>query len=221
MIPGLSPSMLGGGGVAPISLLASVTALTETIVAPSSILPGDILVLNDRALNAAGLPTFVIPSDFSFFAGANDGTLLQHAMSVKRANGSEAGATLTGMVGTSTTDKVLLVFRPGSPASAINFVLGGDSNATISDGDPGARTILAAAQLAPLLVLAGYGSSGTVDPRTFTVGGIAAKDGEVNSSVRLYSAWKIYNSSPADVVIDMADEGNDNVVCGSWLEVFG
>ena len=119
------------------------------------------------------------------------------------------------MNGTSQNRKVLLVFRPNVPANSLS--VGPTSVATISDINPVAQTIVATGGTAPLVVIGFYGSSGTIDPRTFTVGGSAAKDGEVSESNNLYAAYKIYNSAPADVVVDMDDEGTDNVVCGNWI----
>ena len=73
-----------------------------------------------------------------------------------------------------------------------------------TDGNPTAHTVGASAGPAPLIVLGCYETgSGSIDPRTFS----PAKDGEITSSQFHYLAYKIHNSAPADVSIDMDDEG--------------
>ena len=71
------------------------------------------------------------------------------------------------------------------------------------------------------MVPGGYGcANGTVNPRTFTVGGSAAKDGETQAtggSADNWLAYKIYNSSPADVVIDQDDEGDNNALVSCYI----
>jgi hypothetical protein len=117
-----------------------------------------------------------------------------------------------------TNRKVLLVFRPNVPATAYTPQ---DAAGEVNDGNPSAQTVNASGGLAPLVVFGAYserGSGGGVNPRTFTVGGSAAKDGEVNSTSFCYLAWKIYNSSPADVVVDMDDEGAGNGLQSFYIE---
>ncbi|HYM98203.1 MAG TPA: hypothetical protein VET25_00545 [Aestuariivirgaceae bacterium] len=90
-------------------------------------------------------------------------------------------------------------------------------------GNPAAQTVTASGGVAPLVVLGAYGARGFIDPRTFTVGGSPAKDGEVHNEPGGFSnivfAWKIYNASPADVVVDMDDEIEANYLQSFYIEM--
>ena len=74
---------------------------------------------------------------------------------------------------------------------------------------------------APLIVLGCYRSnSAAVDPRTFTVGGSPAKDGEVAGPSNLsYVAWKVYVSGAQNVVVDMDDEAGSNILMSGYIAV--
>lgn len=195
-----------GGGLTSISLFASNTSTGSTIAVPASILAGDLLLLLDRAGNISTSPTSVTPGDFTNIADTAGGSTTRMISSYKKALGSESGATLTGMNGNLNNNKALYVFRGNVAAGTITP---SSPNAQGTTGDPDAQTVLAAAGVAPLVVFGGYGATTAVDTRTFTVAGVGAKDGEINPSTLLYLAYKIYNAAPADVVVDMADEGTN------------
>ena len=118
------------------------------------------------------------------------------------------------MDGNAADAKALYQFRGNTPITSVNIV---DLETQSTDVNPSAHTVGASAGSAPLIVLAGYDSSAPIDPRTFTVGGSAAKDGEINNSTIYYLAYKIYNASPADVVVDMDDEGTGNTLHTFYL----
>lgn len=230
----LIPGPVSGGGAAPASIVkqADATSSAETITAPADIQAGDLLVLYDRGYGASGsgLPATVVPSGFSVaanttYSDAVNLIYVRQIISCKIADGSEASASLSGMPDAEPgTDpyKILLVFRPDVPAAsfAVN-----DASGEATIGNPAAQTITASGGDGPLVVLGAYStvSGGTVDPRTFTVAAVAAKDGEVNVSTHSYLAWKIYDSAPADVVVDMEDEnagGNHpNILQGLYIEL--
>ena len=46
-----------------------------------------------------------------------------------------------------------------------------------------------------------------------------AKDGEVANGTTPYLAYKVYNSSPANVSVDMDDEGDGNTLQSCYIEV--
>lgn len=192
-------------GTTPVTTLvkqADATSTGASVTAPADIIAGDLLVLADVA-GGPSLPAAVTPSGWTLIASTTAGTTLRGMLHYKIATGDEASSIITGMNG-STNNKVLLVFRPNAPiqsATPNTFGAEGTTN------NPSPQTVIASAGTPPLVVLGLYGAGVAVDPRTFTVGGSAAKDGEVSASGnRLYTAWKIYNSSPANVVIDMDDE---------------
>ena len=116
------------------------------------------------------------------------------------------------MNGTGSDDKVLLVFRGNKAASSLNVA---SVNSEATAGNPTSQTVTSSGGTPPLVVLGGYGADTTLTPRTFS----PAKDGEVNSSIYAYLAWKIYNSSPANVSIDMDDNGGANILQSCYIEM--
>jgi hypothetical protein len=211
---------VGGGGLTTLAQVGSAVSTLATITAPATINPGDLLVLWQRAVNiTTTIPTLVEPSGFttisntSFVSGGANGA--RYNVCYKIADGSEDGAALTGMDGSAADAKALYQFRGDVPISGVTV---GDLETQSTDGNPSSQTVGASGGVAPLIVLAGYDTSGTTDPRTFTVAGVGAKDGEINAGAGLYLAFKIYNNGPQDVVVDMADEGNGNTLHTFYLQ---
>lgn len=200
---------------APAAILAvtSATSTAATIAVPSSVMAGDLLVLMDRAENSlgGGLPATVVPTGFTSAINTPQFDERQ-IISAKLADGSDAGSTLTGMDGTSADAKLLLVFRRFPAATSISIQ---DPAGQATDGNPTAQTINASGGNAPLVALAGYSSYGAVSPRTMT----PAKQSEISISTRYFLAWKIYDSSPADVSADMDDEGLGNFLQSLYIEM--
>jgi hypothetical protein len=208
----INPYAFGVAGLT-IAFQASATSTAATVTGPASIQAGDVLLLGDRARNTVGLPTAVIPTGFTEIAStASDGTTSRTRLSYKIADGSEASASITGMDGTSTDNKVLLVFRPSTPATVLTFA---DPGQETTDVNPTSQTITASGGAVPLIVGATYGSSAAVDPRSST----PAMDAEVSSSTLFYFGYKIYNSAPSDHTVDMDDEGATNTLQSFYVEV--
>lgn len=198
-----------GGGLKTLTQVLSATSVNlATITAPVGIQAGDLIVMLDSP-SALGIPpTAVVPTGFTSIVNTSatiGGTVgMRMICSYKIAVGTEGGTSITGMDGSTADDKVILVFRGNIPITTITPA---DTDGAMIGTDPVAQTVTASGGASPLIVFGAYSSTNTIDPRTFTVAGVAAKDGEVNSSNFNYLAWKIYNSAPADVVIDMDDEG--------------
>lgn len=194
-----------------VAVQDSSTSSTTTILAPASIAAGDLLVLWDYSRGNPA-PTDVVPTNFTRIT-TNAFTLAgdhRAVASYKIADGTEDGATITGMaVGASGGYKAMYQFRASRAITAVSISAAVGQESTT--GNPAAQTVSAAGGTPPLIVFGCYGTSGTVDPRTFTVSGSAAKDGEITPHVRCYLAYKIYNTSPADVVVDMDDEGSNGL----------
>lgn len=197
---------------------ASATSTAATINCPADIIAGDLLVMLDRASNNAfgGVPASVTPSGFTSIGNisvsASGITGIRQTFWYKLAVGTEASSTLTGMDGTATDKKALLVFRGNVPATTLTLVsVGGEA----TDGNPTAQNVTAGTGVPPLVVLGGYGSQSAVSPRTFST----TKDGEINPDTLLYLAWKIYNSAPADSSIDMDDEGTGNTLQSCYIQM--
>jgi hypothetical protein len=201
--------------MATISQVASATSAATTVTGPASIIAGDLLVLLDMAFNAT-LPASTVPSGFTIIWDQNDTVSQRTIMSYKIATGAEASASLTGMAGSALVNKQLYVFRGDSAIAAVSVL---DVDSQFTSGNPTAQTITSGSGVAPLVVLAGYSADTAINPRTFTVGGVAAKDGELAHGVLAYLAYKIYNAAPANVVIDMDDEGGSNNLGGCYIQV--
>lgn len=228
-LPGWNPGFIAGRGVATtIAFQNSTTAQNSgTVTGHASIIAGDLLVYLDRGYNKGGFPTSVTPADFTNILDFTANVDTKMMLSVKIATGAEASAAITGMsFSGGGGNKILAVFRPDA---LITTASAQDPDSEGAAGNPSAQTITSGSGAVPLVVLGCYGSysSGTgaavVNPRTFTVGGSPAKDGEINSTVAssedLWLAYKIYNSSPANVVVDMDDEGSYNTLGSCYIQV--
>jgi hypothetical protein len=212
-LPGWYPGKaLMAGALTTIVQQASATSTASTINAPADIIAGDLILLLDRARSAGSPPTAAIPSGFATISDQNiTGGLVgtRQIASYKLADGSEASAVLTGMNGSSGTTpnlKALLVMRGNVPAASLTV---STPNAQATDANPTGQSVVASAGVVPLVVFGCYGADNVaVSPRTMS----PAKDGEVNPNTNLYLAWLIQNSVPADVSVDMDDEGNKNIL---------
>jgi hypothetical protein len=193
-----------------ITQIASATSTATTITGPAGIEAGDLLVLVDRAENISGVPTLVTPTGFTSINNLSDGAFNRVNLSFKIADGSEASASITGMAGTDYVTKAMYVFRGDvAIAAASPQSVAGEQTA----GNPAAQNVAAASGTPPLVVIATYSAyADPVDPRTMS----PAKDGEVSVSVDTQAvtwlAYKIYDASPADVSVDMDDEGTLNAL---------
>ena len=203
---------VAGGGLTSVSFTDSATSTAATITAPASINSGDLLILHDVAHGGASTPTSVIPSGFTSIVDT-DITKLKSILSYKIADGTEDGASLTGMNGSDFNAKGLYQFRGDIPITSVNL---STVNSEATAGNPSSQNVSASGGTSPLIVIGAYGTSNAagVDPRTFS----PAKDGEISGSVEQYLAYKIYNSSPADVSIDMDDEGAANILYSLYIE---
>lgn len=208
----LTANASSGGGQT-LAFRSSATSTASTIVAPSGIVAGDLLVLYDNAANISGFPTAVIPTGFDSPAIINQtggsASNRRCIVSKKIANGTEAGATITGMDGTLLDAKILVVFSTNGATNSTAF----DSVIQITQGDPTIQTIDSSIGSPPLISL-GFlrnegGGGGTMSP---------TQDGIVGSGTH-QGYYKIYNSSPADVTFDTGDGGNNNMLMSFYIEV--
>lgn len=197
--------LVGFGGsrsLKSITQQGSASSQLSTVTAPAGIQAGDLLALLDIALDGSS-PTTVVPTGFTSInnVNANDGTtFIRQILSYKKAIGTEGGSTITGMTGSFGTAKAIYVFRGNIPATVITP---STPNGQATSGTPTNQSVTASSGVSPLVVLGGYGSSGSIATRGFS----PAKDGEINPNSFFYLAYKIYNSSPLDTTISMADAG--------------
>jgi hypothetical protein len=227
-LPGWNPGFIAAGGkLTTIAQVLSATSVeSATITAPVGIRAGDLIVMLDVAFGTSPVAE-VIPTGFTPIVTSSSGANFRAVLSYKLATGTEGGTSITGMTETNldgTFGKMIYVFRGNVPATLITVA---DAAAEFTTGNPAAQTVNASGGFAPLVVLGCYGCgpNGLVNPRTFTVAGIAAKDGEINAfadgaytDTDAWLAYKIYNIAPADVVIDMDDEAT-NVLMSAYIQM--
>lgn len=217
VLPGTLPFFFAGNRPSSLSMVGSSTSQNATtITAPAGILAGDLLVFGDTSFNdSTTVPTYVSPVGFTVVSdtfgttGAGGGQAVRNTLSYKIANGTESSTAITGM--SSGAERMMLyVFRGDHP---ITSVISGGVSQEAAEGNPASQNVTASSAAAPLVVLGLYRSQGAVDPRSFS----PAKDGEISPTAGAYLAYKIYNSAPANVAIDMDDEGNINALISCYL----
>lgn len=184
---------------------------STTITAPSGIVEGDILFFFDRALNTSGAPTAVIPSGFTQISNITLGNRRQ-IVSYKVADGTEAGATITGMASTSANAKRILAFSTGvsSPTATVQSI-----NEQITNAAPSNQTITCGSSSSALIAVSYLGQT-TLTSYTFTP---TEDDSYPNNTNNNQIKYKIYNTSPANVTVTAGDGGNENALQSFYVEV--
>lgn len=196
-----------------ISFFNSSESTAETITLPASIASGDVIILYDRSSGFSN-PGTTIPTGFTEISMLTDGGQNSSGMSYKIANGTEGGTTITGLGGSGNDiRKIAIVFRSDTSISAVNVA---DIGEALQNSDPADQAVSAGSGSAPLAIVAGYGASGTVDPRSFS----PSEDAEIGitGETDFYLKYKIYNASPADVTVGMDDEGFQNGLFSFYIE---
>jgi hypothetical protein len=192
-----------------ISYVGYASSNASTITSPSGISAGDLIVLFDWAV-AGSLPAYVIPEGFTEIADLSTGGY-RGIISYKVSDGSDSSQSFTGMSGTA-ANKKMAVF--GSDFDNISI---GGVNTQITGGVPEPQTIPSGSVTPPVLCLAFYGIYliGSIDPRGFDPSGTEL--GGTNQ----YIVYKIYNSSPSDILVSMADESYVNLLASCYVQQVG
>jgi len=205
-------NMLRAAGTVSLAFKSSaVSTLTAgTIVAPSGIVPDDIIVLYDNVSMASGFPTSLVPSGFTSILDNTTSTNRRVICSYKIATGSEGGTTITGMSSNNTNAKIMLVFSTNG-ASSVNVK---SVQYEGTDNDPAAQVISSGSGTAPLVAIGfNRNTSGTGISMSPT------EDGSVVNSGH-FGYYKIYNSNPVtNVTFDGGDGGVNNMLMSFYIEV--
>lgn len=208
---------MASSGLITLSNPASTGAVAATLVAPSDIRKGDILVTYNHSYNSSStIPTAVTPTGFtqihntSLVAGNGYG---HRAISAyKIADGTEGGATITFMSGAIPVC-YLYVFRTNSNSPSVSVTLGG---ATMTDSDPADYTLSLSSMKTPVLAF-GVCRNDTGTQISFSpTPDIQAPD--TTNSYRF--ACKIFNSNPVDFTVSSGDGGFANFQAAFSIRVF-
>ncbi|MFM7796261.1 MAG: hypothetical protein ACKO7N_05795 [Candidatus Nitrosotenuis sp.] len=218
-----------GPRVATLTQQSSASSSTQSVTLPSAMNGQDLLILYSRATGVAdaGPPNDTTPSGWTKITTVTTSRTVssvvtdrRHSMYYRLAAGTFGSSSSTASTSVSAFDaslggyeNLVYTFRGDiAPTTITSFSVG----TTGTNANPAALTVAGSTNSVPMVILAGYSADAAVDPRTFTVGGSAAKDAELSLVTSFYLAYKIYNSSPADVSIDMDDEGahNSTIACG-------
>lgn len=204
--------------VTSLSLHHSNTTTTTSIAIPGTVQAGDLIVFLDSGQStSAPAPGDTYESGFTAIASAVSGGgtgTARVSLSCKIATGAEADGSITGITGNGSFERSgLLIFRGDAPIASMTAASVNNPGST--DGNPAEQTVTSGSGTPPLVVLAVYRSTAAIDPRGFS----PAKDGEINPVTSLYLAYRIYNASPANVAVDMDDEGNSNILMSCYVAV--
>jgi hypothetical protein len=212
MLPGIAP--VPSQALTALTFITSAESSTSTITIPATAKAGDLAVYMEQTVSAS-LPTDVTPTGFLDIVKGNLSTVRANT-SYKVLGSSDPGASLTGMSGTSSTLKLLLVFRPNIPK--IRVVGIGTPASELNGADPSAQSILSGGQIVPVIAIChfGKGTAGVWTGQSFS----PTRAGVVQHSAGSQECWyKIYNagSLPANIATDLGDTGNLNTLQSFFL----
>lgn len=183
---------------------------------------GDLLVLYDCGNSSGSAPTKVIPTDFTEAYSWTSGTAPRPTGAISYAKvpvggaASFSGRTVTGINGNTSNAKMLEVFRESTGKIGGVTVYTPTPATASSVNDPADVVAPGSGKAVPGIVIGSYyAGSGAISPRTMS----PAKTSEDNADTGNYIAWKLYDSSPADVTVGMDDEGSLNFVGTCYLQL--
>lgn len=200
-------SQLSGFGVSAgatartLTFIDSAVSSGASITIPAAALQNDIAFLADASQSGTDN---VLPSGFTSLANATSEGDLRLRTSYRVLGSSPGGTSVTGMSGAFSDNKVMLIFRPSVVASSTAVPTWG-SEAT--QNNPASQSVLAAGQVAPLVVIGVSATSGGSPAFSVETPAFTAKVTQGLVQV----GYTIYNDTPLDHTIDMADLGNRNV----------
>jgi len=200
------------GAASPIELtyVGSANSTTASITIPAGAQQGDIGILCDFGRQLSGSPTLVTPSGWTVIDTLGSGAPLVRT-SYRILGSSPGGSTVTGMDANFADAKTMLVFRPSRPITSVG--LAGLNGEYAPSSNPSPQVVAAASGAPGLVVIGVYCASAAVSPRSFS----PTEDGEVVSGTTNYMKYKIYNSSPADVTVDMDNEAAYNFLQSFYM----
>lgn len=208
-----------------------ISSFSSTIAVPSTVQKYDVLVLIDRASSRGGssippAPAVITPPGFAAvtdnIAGYYNNN--RQVISVKIADGTEAGSNITGMTVSSKHDsmKILWVFRPNG---AVDTLTPGSVRGQGTNSTPSPQEISITGKI-PVLALCAE-SSGNHSPVDVSMtpasdGHSGRLQGGADLLIAMMAHYKIYNVNPVNTTCSVTlDAGNSSIFQSFYLEVNG
>ncbi len=200
------------------------TSTTGTISLPTGAAAGDLAVLSYATKNtASAAPGIGTPSGWS--NGANiaqpSGVFVRHGMAYKVLNAGDitAGSVTLAATGNDFNRQRMHIFRPdsGYEISAITLSPADTANRySASTGNPSALVLDGSSHSAPVVIV-GFALQEAGDTVSFSTESPAFDATGTAGAANMLVGYKVYNSSPADLTIDIGDSGAYNILRGLVL----
>ena len=203
----------GAGGALTFTLDSSATSSSSTITIPTSAQQGDWAVLFDAARAGSGSIGAVTPSGWTNLASSfvEGGDSLRLMTSHRILGASPGGTSVTGMNDAGEA-KIMLIFRP---STSIISTVPSSWNAQATAGDPTLQTVSASGVTTPLIVVAA--GAGMSVPAFATETPAMTNLSKSATSLGIRIGYTIYNSSPSNQSIDIADGGTANALQSGYV----
>ena len=182
------------------SVVDTGSSTSSTIAIPSGVQVGDAIILFDYAIGSS--PALVTPAGFKAI-GTDSSASAALVLSVRIAESGDAGATVTGMNGSTSNKKSIAVVR-GSSGPYYNFqATWDDASGAISLGG----TIASPPVVAPVLSIGFAGSTGTA-----TTSGTVVSGGTAFVNTTSFKAYWRFDSDArgSSLTFNLADGGTRN-----------
>lgn len=201
----------GGGGPTSAAYVDKAESATNSITIPATAKAGDVAVLYDVA-RSSSVPSLVTPPGWANKV-SDTVSSARFAVSIKVLTGDDPGATITGMSGADQNEKMVVVFRPNAPISAM---VASTFTHEFTNNAPSSQLIAASGAQPPVIVLGGVGGTGIAS--SFSTAS-PAFDAQVAASNNLRVGYKLYNSgaAPANHTIGASDLGSRTSLWGGYL----
>lgn len=201
-----------------IGFVTSVVSTSSSITIPSTSMEGDFAFLCDSAVSPTTAPTSVVPSgwDNRMESFLNSSVAMRSIVSTKILTISDINSPiLTGLSGSSSTRKTLLIFRPNFDISGTTFTVPGAPpfNNTVETTTPSSQIANPSTTKSNILI-SHMSSSGSITTRSATgnTTGIAAS--EIANTTLQYIQYRVMNEATDYVepyTLSMSDGGTNGL----------
>lgn len=186
---------------------ASASTTADTITIPATAAAGDWAICFDVGFGGS-TPTEVVPTGFTQIGTSLSGANGRSVISYKTLVGGDPNSSVGVMTGSGTA-AVMLVFRP---SQAIATVTPSTWNGEYTSGNPTSQTVTVGSS--PLIVFGNATSSSAV---TGWATESPAFDSSLGANSSNLAGYKIYDASPSNHTIDMADFGTANILRSGYV----